>query len=167
MSYERIEINVFDWQDESIVSVLTAAALCTADADPIGRFVAGSDEPVAFDERFHEVYRMAIFDLPVSPQSSDNPAQHMGGQMRDAHPGEDQETGVVCYPQKVPCTALMAPADELIPRLGFPGSGTKKEAGQIASVAVTHQILHVLSHRAVEAQIVMTGEVMIEPLLII
>lgn len=167
MRDERVEVNVFDRQGECGISVLTTATLSAADTYPVGRFVAGSDEPIPFDERFHQVHRMAVFDLPVNLDSSNNPAQYMGGQMRDTNPGEDKKTGVVRHPQKVPCTGLMAPANELIPRFGFPSGGTEKDAGHIASLTVTHQVLHVLPHRAAETQIVVTGEVIMKPLFFI
>lgn len=163
MRYERIEINIFDRHFERSIPVLTAAARGAADVFPVGRFIAGPGEPALLHKRFEKVHRMAVFGFPVGPDSSDDAAQHMGGQMRDAHPGEDQKPGIVRDPQKVSAAGLRAPADELIPGPGFPGSGAEKDAGKIAAVAVAHKILHVLSDGTVEAQIVMAGEVMMKP----
>jgi len=105
---------------------------------------------------------MTVFGVPIGSDSTYDPAQHMGGQMRNAHPGEDQKPGIVCNPQKVPAAGLVVPADELIPGFGFPGCGAKKQAGKIASVTVAHEILHVLSYCAVKAKIMMSGEVMMK-----
>ena len=162
MRYKRIYIYVLDRHDKRAISVLTAATGSASDVSPVSSLVAGPREAVYFDERFNEMHRMSIFDLPVIPNSSSNPAQHVRRQMRNSHPRENQKSRIVCNPQKVPAAGLMAPADELITRLGLPFCRTKKNTGKIAAVAVAHQILHVLAHGAVKAQIVMPGQIMMK-----
>jgi len=89
----------------------------------------------------------------------------MACQMRDFDPGQDEKTGVVRHQEEAPGPNSVGPADELVSGPGFPCSGTKKQAGQVAPVAISNDIFQVLSGSTPKTQIVMGCQIVIKEML--
>jgi len=79
----------------SIGPILAGAAFGLTDAHPVGGPVRGPRKTVALHEGFQQVNGVAIFALPVSAQTSANPAQDVAGQMGHPYPRKDQKPGGV------------------------------------------------------------------------
>ena len=62
---------------------------------PVGRPVAGAGIALGIDEGLQIMHRMAIERLPVGGNPPRGSAEEMRGEMRDAHPGQDEEAALV------------------------------------------------------------------------
>ena len=92
---QRPDIHVFDGGGKSARRALASPALGLAQANPIGRAVAGAGKALALDKGFHQPEGLPVFGLPVLAQAAADLAQNVAGQVRHAHPGEEDKTGVV------------------------------------------------------------------------
>ncbi len=97
---------------------------------------------------------MAVLLLPVSQDAPTDLPQDMAGQVGNPHPGQDQKPGVVGEIGQMIEAGLFVPANEPITGLTTPSGGAEQQAGKGATQPVIHQILHVLAHRAIKAQVV-------------
>ena len=93
-------------------------------------------------------------DLPQDPTA----------QIRHPDPGKDEKTRVVGDQRQVLLPLLCRPADKPIPVLALPGRRSEHQASQGAmSLTIAHHVLQVLSHRALEPQIVMSPQGLLHP----
>ena len=77
----------------------------------------------------------------------------MTGQMGNPDPGQDKEAHVVRQMPQVAFPVLLCPADEDIPRRGFPCRGAKQETSQGAVMNIADQILEIFPDGAPVTQV--------------
>jgi len=82
--------------------------------------------------------------------------------VRNPDPGQNKKPHVVGQEFEIcfPCSCI--PADKVIPGGTLPGCRAKQKAGQGIVLPVKNQILHVLSHHAIETQIMIPGKQTLE-----
>ena len=95
VSEEGEEEDLFDGEWMSSVAVELSSSLGLSDMDPVGRAVAGSAEPILFDEGFQKDGRIAIAGLPILRELLGEAGEDPGGEVGGEDPGEDEETSVV------------------------------------------------------------------------
>jgi hypothetical protein len=159
---QGVEVDVFDRHDHVGISILATASCCLAYQLPIGCTVTGAPETVTLDKRFYQVERVSVLLLPICADSFQYGAEQMACQMRHFDPWQDEKTGIVRHQEKSLGPNGISPADELVSGLGFPGSGTKKQAGHVASMSILNQVFQVLSSSTLKTQIVVACQVVIE-----
>ncbi len=77
-----------------MVAVLAAAAGGETDVDPVGGPIAMSGKAGGIDEGLGQQGLDAVGGRPIGGDLSQGKRQHMGGQVLDAHVGQDQEARV-------------------------------------------------------------------------
>jgi len=133
---------------------LLGTAFGLADAEPIGRSVAGAFEPADVHKGFCKINGMTIDSLPVRVQPSEIKGQNPGGQMLDPDPVGDQKPGVVGDEMKVPSLCFLIPADEPISGLDLPGSTCPGKTGHHLALD-GDQVSEMLAHKLGQSQIMM------------
>ena len=93
-----------------------------------------SHESVEFDEGLEQDWAVAIEQVPILWEFSCGEAQDGRGEVVAAHPGQDEETGVVGDQMQATLSLFASPADKAVARLGLPGAGAKAEQGDKASL---------------------------------
>ncbi len=157
---QRVEVDVFDRHADVVGSVLACAALRLANADPVGGAVAGAFEAGSVNEGLDEMNRMPVLGQPVRGEAAGKTREQVRGQMRHAHPRQDEEAHVVGDPGKALGPGRFVPTDELVARVHPPRGGAKERAAQVAALAVASEISHVLAHRPAQAQIVIAHKIL-------
>ena len=133
---------------------LLGAALGLADAEPIGRSVAGAFKSADVHKGFCKINGVTIDSLPVRAQPSEIKSQNPGGQMLDPDPVGDQKPGIVGDEVKVPPLGCLIPTDELISGLDLPGSTCPGKTGHHLAVD-GNQVSEMLAHKLGQSQIMM------------
>jgi len=141
------------------MTVLPGPSLGVPDREPVRGFVAAALEAVAFNKDLHQVDGMTVVIDPVLSETTHDPAKEMAGQMRDLHPGQDEEAGIVGHEGEVGGSGGWLPADEGIARGGFPCGGPEEEAGQRVTGVILHQVLEMFPNRSGESKVVMVVQV--------
>lgn len=99
------------------------------DVEPVGCLVAGSSEAIGLDKGLQQHRTVAVSLLPIGGSLTGDAAEDLGGQSFRLHPGQDEKARVVDDQMHVAAPLLFGPADELIPRSGFPGGRAKAQQG--------------------------------------
>jgi len=82
----------------------------------------------------------------------------MGSQVSNAHPRQDQKALLVSDTSQVLGPLLYRPTDEPVPVCHFPGRRPKDHDGQLPSVSILGQVLHVLPDRSVKTSVMKLGQ---------
>ena len=82
----------------------------------------------------------------------------MRSQMRNAHPRQDQKALLVSDACQELDPLLYRPTDEPVSLGHFPGRRPKYHDGQLPTVSISGQVLHVLSDRSVKASVMKLGQ---------
>jgi len=121
MLVERVDQDGLDRLRPPFVAVVLAAAAGRAQPHPVGSPVAGGREPIRLYEGLQQHGPMGVKGLPVLRQTAHVAAQQPGGQVRDLHKGQNQETGIVDDPVQALLSPGGRPADEGVPTVHLPG----------------------------------------------
>jgi len=82
----------------------------------------------------------------------------MRSQVRNAYPRQDQKALLVSNGSQELGPLRYRPTDEPVPVGHFPGRRPKDHDGQLPSVLIFGQVLHVLSDRSVKASVMKLGQ---------
>ena len=77
-----------------VMAIHTAAARGEADIDPVGSTVAMASKAGGIDEGLGQQGLDAVGGHPIGGDLPQGKRQHMGGQVLDAHVGQDQEARI-------------------------------------------------------------------------
>ena len=113
-----------------LVPVVPSASLGDADMGPSGGLVGDASEARRLHERFDQQGRDVIAHGPVLDQLSAHDGQDVRGEVGDAYPGQDEETGVVDDLGEILLSQCRRPADEPVARGQFACRGGEPEQGQ-------------------------------------
>ena len=97
---------------------------------------------------------MVVAGQPIGVEAGGDLSQEMTGEMGDAHPGEDEEAGVIGDLVEMGLPVLRRPADEEIPGFDRPCRSAEEEAGQGAVVTIADEVFQVFADGGGEAEIV-------------
>ena len=153
-------MDIFNGDVQRVVAVLSTASLSLADAGPVRSAVAGALETGTVDEGLDQVDGVAILGLPIGREAAGKTCEHVRGQMWNANPGEYKEADVVGNPRKALGPSRFVPADELVARVYPPRGGTEERAADVAALAVTDEISHVLAHGPAQTEIVIADKIL-------
>ena len=129
LAIKWIDPNAFFRQVALMVYVELAAALCGADADPVGGLVGDASKAGLLDEGLEQDGSIAIVRLPVTGDGARCSCQDGRGQVSTLDPRQDQEARIVDHSMQVLLPLAGAPADEAITRPGFPGGSAEPKQG--------------------------------------
>ena len=97
-----------------LVPVVPSASLGNADMGPSRGLVGDASEARRLHERFDQLGRDVIARGPVLDQLSAYDGQDVRGEIGDAYPGQDEETGVVDDLGQILFPQCRRPADEAV-----------------------------------------------------
>ncbi len=137
--------------------IVLAPARGLAEEVPVRRPVARTLEPLRIHEALQVVDWVAVEILPVPGETPGHAAEKMAGKVRDPHPWQDEETGVVGEEADVLLARLPGPSDEAVPGAEVTRRRRPSEACHRASLG-ENQVLQVLAHRPGVAQVVVLLE---------
>src|SRR5438270_6110545 len=154
---QGIKVNVLDGglMPSSIRAVLSSASLGLADAHPIGSTVSSALKTVALHKALQQINGMTIFSLPITSDAMSNPAQNIAGQVRHAHPGNDQKARVVGDKMEVSRPPRALPTEVVVSGGTLPSGGAKEHTGQRMVLGIPDQILKIFPYGTAVAQIMM------------
>src|SRR5712691_3728836 len=122
---ERIDPDAFDGFGVAMPLIELAAALSVPEIVPVGGLIAGAYETWPFDEGFQQHGPVGVAGMPVVGQASADKGECARGEDIAVDKGQDEESGVIDDEMQITLTLIVRPADELIARLGFPGTGAE------------------------------------------
>src|SRR6267143_5281243 len=99
---------------------------------------------------------MPVLLLPIERQTRRDSPQQMTGQMRHAHPRQDEQTGVVGEQAQMAAARWATPADPPVPGGGLPGSRAKEQTGQRSAVRGLGQVFQALAYAVAVSQIMVS-----------
>ena len=102
--------------------------------------------------------RMPVLRLPVGADAPGDEAEHMAGQMRDLHPGRNEEARVVRQALQVAFARGAVPADEGVAVRALPRRRTEQHTGHRASVPVPHEVADILADRVALSEVVLVRQ---------
>jgi len=158
VAHEGVKVDVFDGQRVGVVAVELAAAFGSSDPGRLGGLVAGASMPADFDEGLDECRLIAVALLPVGAQAGGDGAEEVGGEVRDAHPGGDQEAGVADDELKAGLAGLCAPADPVVAVFERPGGSGEADRGDGRLGAGGDQVAQLGARRWGVAEVVETAD---------
>ena len=109
-----------------LMPVVPSASLGDADMGPSRGLVGDASEARRLHERFDQQGRDVIACGPVLDQLSAHDGQDVRGEVGDAYPGQDEETGVVDDLGEILLPQCRRPADEAVARGQFACRGGVK-----------------------------------------
>lgn len=101
---------------------------------------------------------MAILGQPIGLDTPRDAGEQMTGQVRNVHPGQDEEARVVRHQRQIARACRCQPTDPGIARAAFSRCRAEQQAGHRAPVAAVNEVRHVLAHGVAQAQFVVGGE---------
>jgi len=100
---------------------------------------------------------MRVERVPIRGDAPRHRPEQMRGQVRDPHPGQDQEAGVVAQQMHPRPAHRGRPADEAFARAQLAGGRCEAQAGERAALA-EGQVLDLLTDPVGGAQVVVLGD---------
>ena len=100
---EGFDEDVLDGLAVLVAGIELAATLDLAEMDPVRRAVASALEAGGFAERFQQDGADAVAPQPVGGQLAGDAGEQVGGQPRDADPGQDGHTLPTLGTRRSPC----------------------------------------------------------------
>ena len=161
MGMERQEEDIFDGQGVLIMSVEFATALGLTDMDPVGGTVAGTAEAAGFAEGFEQDGAEAVAMEPVVGEGAGGEGEQVGGEVRDAGPGQDQEAGVIDDEGEVAQAGGGVPADEAVTGAHFPGGGREAEQGEGEAAGGVDEVAQLGAGESGEPEVVVALDVFV------
>lgn len=158
---ERQPEDFFDGTVLAMSKIVFAAPRGASHVDPVRRPVTGSPEAIRIDERLREPDRVSIQTLPIARQHSCHATENVSSQVRYSNPRQYQKASVVGDESDIALARLLIPADKTIPAAQMPWRRTPSHTGDRPSVG-PHQILEMLAHRLLVAQIVVVLDEAVE-----
>ena len=155
---EGIDPDALDGLNVAVQPVEFASPLSIAETLPVGGLVAGPGEAGLLDEGLQQHRTIGVAGMPVIGQATADETQNSRGEIAAADPGQDEEARVVDDEVKVALSLLARPADELIARLGLPGTRPEGQQGHhLAGRA--HEVAQLRAGHQLMAEIVVTLDV--------
>ena len=130
MGMERQEEDILDGRGVLIMSIEFATALGLTDMDPVGGTVAGTAEAAGFAEGFEQDGAEAVAMEPVVGEGAGGEGEQVGGEVRDAGPGQDQEAGMIDDEGEVAQAGGGVPADEAVTGADFAAEKPSRARGR-------------------------------------
>ena len=155
---QRIEEDILNRKTVGVITVLPSSSSGMIDINPVGSLVAGAPESVTLNKGLCKMKGMGIFILPVGNNTAHNKARDMACRMWNFDPWQNEKAAIIGHQINVALPERFTPADEVIPGSSLPGCGTKKQTGNIQSVAVFDKILHVFSN-TMESEVMMPAQI--------
>ena len=152
---QGIKENRLNGQQILVGAVPFASAPGGAHGDPIGRLVAGSLEASGIHEGLQQRQRVMVGPLPIGGEDAGHSPEEMRGQVGNADPREDKESGILGEEMDILGSVEGFPSDEQIPADHLPGGRTPPDAGQ-GAILMEGNILEVFPHRLAVAQVVVS-----------
>lgn len=122
---------------------------------PVGRTVARPSEPRGIHKRLQQYRPSPISVFPVVQHCPRTAGDEERGKVRNADPGQDQESAVVHDKFAIPLPLMGRPADPGITGLLSPGRITPAETGDRISIVVD-DVLHLSADDARRVEIMVT-----------
>ena len=120
---------------------------------PVGRAITGPAKARGIDERLQPMNRMCVEPLPLLRNKLGHATQNVRGQVLDLNPGQNQKARVVGQQVHVALARFLAPAEVTVAHLQVARRALPSQARDHLASGF-HQILQVLAHRLLIAQIV-------------
>ena len=105
---------------------------------------------------------MSVLCLPVGVDAPGYTRENMTGQIRNANPSGDQETGVVCDIRQARATRRHALSNKCVTCLGLPGCRTEQQGTDEAITPISDQIFEIFPNRIAQAKVVMLSDQALE-----
>lgn len=135
-----------------MIAILAAAPRGVAHMLPVGGPVAGGGEAVALDEGLQPLETVAVLGPPVRVNAAGHRAEQVTGQMRNAHPGQDQKARVVGQLRQPLAPLRVDPTQKPVSRRTAPRGRPEQQTTQIPPLRIARQIAEVLADH-VQAEI--------------
>ncbi len=153
-----IEVNIFDGDGASGVTVLPSSTLCLPDINPVSSLIASTLKPLFFDKSLYKMNRMGIFVVPVSDNTFHNNTEDMACKVWYPDPWQNKKTDVIGHEVYISLTSAITPSYECISWGSFPCCRAKKQTGKITSISVSDKVFDVFSNTMV-SEVMMGGQI--------
>jgi hypothetical protein len=139
------------------VASLFAASERLAESVPVGRPVAGAAEAGGIHEGLHEPQLGPEPRGPISREAGQRAGQHLGGEIRDLDPRQDEEPAVIDHPVEVGLPLRRGPADPLVAHAQGPGGGTEGQ-GRHGPVLEAREVLEAMAEQFLIPEIMIAAD---------
>jgi len=129
-----------------VAGPLFAAPEGGAEALPVRGPVAGAAEAGGIHEGLHQPGARPEPRGPVLREAGQGPGQHVGGEVPDRDPGEDEKAAVVDHPVQVGVPLGRGPADPLVPHAQDAGGGAEGQSRHGAALEA-RQVLEAMAEQ--------------------
>ena len=143
-----------------VARALLAVAGGLAEGLPVGRAVAGAAEAGGIDEGLHQPQAGPEPRRPVSREAGQGAGEHVGGEIRDLDPGQDEEPAVVDHPIEVGLPLGRGPADPPVAHAQDPGRRAERQ-GRHGPVLEVGKVLEAMAEQLLIPQIMIAAHQLI------